>query len=39
MDEEYDLGCWHCRSDGPLAFGRCPICDAEYPDEDEEYDA
>lgn len=34
-DDEYEWGCEHCGNDGRLIEGRCPECDAEYPDEDE----
>jgi len=30
-----EWGCDHCRNDGRLEFGRCPKCDAEFPEEDE----
>lgn len=36
MSEEDDWGCEHCRNDGRLKDGRCPKCDAEFPDEEEE---
>lgn len=29
-----DWGCDHCRNDGKLENGRCPKCDAEFPDEE-----
>lgn len=31
--DEDDWGCSFCRNDGKLVNGRCPKCDAEYPDE------
>jgi len=30
-----DFGCEYCRNDGRLVQGRCPKCDAEYPEEHE----
>lgn len=32
--EEEDWGCEYCRNNGKLMHGRCPECDAEYPDEE-----
>lgn len=38
MTAEYDdeWGCEHCRNGGKLTEGRCPKCDAEYPEEDDD---
>jgi len=34
-DDAEEFGCEYCRNDGKLSpIGTCPICDAEYPDED-----
>lgn len=35
-DAEEAYGCEHCRNDGRLEDGRCPKCDAEYPDDKEQ---
>lgn len=31
-----EWGCDHCRNDGKLENGRCPKCDAEFPDGNDE---
>jgi hypothetical protein len=34
-EAEEEWGCEYCRNDGRLNEGRCPKCDAEYPDEED----
>ena len=33
-EDDDEWGCDYCRNDGRLVNGRCPHCDAEYPEED-----
>jgi hypothetical protein len=37
FDTQFEWGCDHCRNDGELIDNgmtpRCPVCDAEFPDE------
>lgn len=35
-EEDEEWGCDYCRNDGRLENGRCPECDAEYPEDGED---